>query len=135
MSILADTSGLLVLLDADHALHLTVRELMEREGLFVPSTVLPEIDYLAVKHLGVATARTFLEDVAEGAYDYLQVEHMDIVRAQQIIAEYHDVYIGFVDASLLALAERHQIRRVLTLDRRHFSMFRPKKLGYLELLP
>ncbi|MBS3948621.1 MAG: PIN domain-containing protein [Dethiobacter sp.] len=135
LTILADTSGLLVLLDADHALHPAARELMGREGLVVPSTVLPEVDYMAVKYLGVATARTFLEDVAEGAYDYLQVERTDIVRARQIVAKYRDVYVGFVDASLLAVAERYQIRRILTLDRRHFAMFRPKGLDYLELLP
>lgn len=135
MTILADTSGLLVLLDADHALHPAARELMESEGLLVPSTVLPEVDYLAVKYLGVATARTFLKDVAEGAYDYLQVERTDIIRAQQLVAEYRDVYVGLVDASLVAIAERYRIRRIFTLDRRHFSMFRPKGLDYLELLP
>ena len=33
------------------------------------------------------------------------------------------------------LAERYRVPRVLTLDRRHFSLFRPKGLTHLELLP
>ncbi len=43
--------------------------------------------------------------------------------------------IGIVDSSIVALAERYQIPRILTLDRRHFSLIQPKKLPYLELLP
>lgn len=135
MSILADTSGLLVLLDANHALHQEVRSFAEREVLLIPSTVLPEVDYMVVKYLGDATARVFLEDVAEGAYDYLQVELADIIRAHEIVSNYRDSYIGLVDATIVALAERYRIRRVLTLDRRHFAAFRPKGLDYLELLP
>lgn len=90
---------------------------------------------MAEKNLGSATARTFIEDVAQGAYDYLQVEFADIARAQEIVASYSDVYVGFVDASIVAMAERYRIKRVLTLDWRHFTKFRPKGLGYLELLP
>jgi predicted nucleic acid-binding protein len=40
-----------------------------------------------------------------------------------------------VDASLEALAEKHRVRKVLTLDRRDFTRFRPRGLDYLELLP
>ena len=48
---------------------------------------------------------------------------------------YQDAEVGLTDASIVALAERYKIRRVLTLDRRHFGMFRPEGLEYLELLP
>lgn len=136
MSILADTSGLLVLLDADHARHQEVRQLAQREAIIVPSSVLHEVDYMAAKLLGEETARTFLADVLAGEYDFLQVEMVDMSRAQDIIGDFiKTTYLGFVDATLVALAERYRVRRILTLDRRHFSMFRPKGLGHLELLP
>jgi predicted nucleic acid-binding protein len=135
LSIIADTSGLLVLLDADHARHEDARALAQQESIIVPSSVLPEVDFMATKSLGVKTARAFLEDVLAGAYDFVQVEMTDMVRASEIMNQYGDARIGFVDATLLALAERFRIRRVLTLDRRHFSMFRPKGIDYLELLP
>jgi predicted nucleic acid-binding protein len=43
--------------------------------------------------------------------------------------------VGFVDASIVVLAEKHRVREVLTPDRRDFTRFRPRGLDYLELLP
>jgi hypothetical protein len=43
--------------------------------------------------------------------------------------------LGLVDASLVILAERYQIKRILTLDRRHFNSIKTDRLDYLELLP
>ena len=126
---------MLVLLDADHKLHPAVRALAQKEDIIVPTSVLCEVDFMASTRLGADTAQTFLEDVVSGAYTSLTVNMLDMARALELMREYHDARIGFVDATLVALAERHRIRRVLTLDKRHFSMFRPKGLGYLELLP
>jgi uncharacterized protein len=55
--------------------------------------------------------------------------------AVRVIQKYRGVPLGLVDASLVALAERYQIRRILTLDRRHFSLIQPQTFDYLELLP
>jgi hypothetical protein len=38
-------------------------------------------------------------------------------------------------ASLIVLAERHQIKRILTLDRRHFNLLQSDRIDYLEVLP
>ena len=135
MSILADTSGLLALLDADSAWHGAASGLLGREELLVPSSVLCEVDYMAATRLGAATAQAFLEDVVNGAYGFLNVEFTDIARALELMRAHADARIGYVDASVVALAERHRLNRVLTLDRRHFSIFRPKGLTHLELLP
>jgi hypothetical protein len=43
--------------------------------------------------------------------------------------------LGIVDASLVALAERLHIPKILTLDRRHFSLVQPEGISYSELLP
>ncbi len=51
------------------------------------------------------------------------------------MAGYSDIPIGFVDTSLVTLAESHNIHRILTLDRRHFNIIRPEGIDYLELLP
>ena len=132
---LADTGGLIVLIDKGHELHAAAVTLISQEQLLVPSSVLPEFDYLVSKHFGAAYARQFIDDMIAGYYDYLSVELEDVTRASELMKTYSEAQIGFVDASVVALAERHQIRRVLTTDRRHFSMFRPKGLEYLELLP
>lgn len=101
----------------------------------IPSSILCEVDYMAATRLGVTTARVFLEDVTSGAYSLLQVELADIRRGLELMVQYEDAHIGFVDASVMALIERHRIARVLSLDWRHFGMFKPKGMNYLELLP
>ena len=133
--IVADTSGMLVLLDADHALHASARALLERESVIVPSSVICEVDYMATTRLGAATAQTFLEDLISGAYDFAQIELADVGRALELMQQYRDANLGFVDTSVVALAERLRISRILTLDRRHFTFLKPKGMTHLELLP
>ena len=135
MTLLADTNALLVLMDAQDSAYESVRRLAEKESIIVPASVLPEVDYLAGKYFGARVARTFIDDVIQGAYDFLQVDMSDIRRAYELMGTYADAEIGYVDASIVALAERYNLNRILTFDRRHFSMFRPKGLEYLELLP
>jgi predicted nucleic acid-binding protein len=51
------------------------------------------------------------------------------------MSRYRGVPLGLVDASIMALAERYQIQRILTFDRRHFSIVKPQTMEYFELLP
>jgi len=48
---------------------------------------------------------------------------------------YADQDLGFVDAAVWAVVERLREPRVATLDRRHFSVLRPRRVDALELLP
>jgi len=50
-------------------------------------------------------------------------------------ATYHDLPLGTVDASVVAAAERVGAKLVATLDRRHFTVVRPKHVGAFEILP
>ena len=43
--------------------------------------------------------------------------------------------IGFVDASLVAVAERLKIDTIATTDRRHFQIIRPKHTRAFNLVP
>src|SRR5438477_532166 len=43
--------------------------------------------------------------------------------------------IRLVDASIVAIAERLRVTRLLTADRRHFSLIRPRHCPALELVP
>jgi uncharacterized protein len=49
--------------------------------------------------------------------------------------QYADSALGLVDASIIALAERPRITRVLTLDRRHFRFVRPRHCTAFEIVP
>jgi predicted nucleic acid-binding protein len=43
--------------------------------------------------------------------------------------------MDLADAALVRAAEREQIRRLLTLDRRDFSVYRPAKIGRFSIIP
>ena len=53
----------------------------------------------------------------------------------EIVERYADLPLGAADASIVAVAERLGIRQVLTLDRTHFSIVRPRHVDAFELLP
>jgi hypothetical protein len=133
--VIADTSGIIAFLDRDDRYHTAAVEIIKTKKIVIPVTVLPEVDYLATKYLGERVARTFLADLTEGYFTFLPVDLDDSARSSQIMARYRDFPLGLVDASLVILAERYQIKRILTLDRRHFNSIKTDRLDYLELLP
>jgi len=133
--IIADTSGIIALLDKDEQHHAAAVEIVIKNNILIPVTVLPEVDYLATKYLGERVARAFLEDLVEGSFTYLSVELEDWAQASRIMARYKDLPLGLVDASLVPLVERYRIQQILTLDRRHFGLIQTEKINYLELLP
>lgn len=52
LKVLADTSGIIALLDASDKHHQSVIEVVENYDIIIPSTIIPEVDYLATKYLG-----------------------------------------------------------------------------------
>lgn len=60
---------------------------------------------------------------------------MDLKRVVDILEEYADSCLDFVDASIVAISERLKCIQVLTLDQRDFSIIRPKHHTHFEILP
>ncbi len=48
---------------------------------------------------------------------------------------YRSLPMDLADAALVCVAERERMRRVFTLDRRDFSIYRPKRIGRFAILP
>ena len=59
----------------------------------------------------------------------------DTDRIAEILEEYQESRIDFVDASVMAIAERYQTQTVFTLDQRDSRIFRPCHVAHLRLLP
>jgi predicted nucleic acid-binding protein len=137
VAILVDTSGLYAVADADDAAHASVRAFLARnhEALIVPVTVLPEIDYLVATRLGVEAELAVLESVNKGELRLEPLTPADLARALELIRRYADNEIGLVDASIVAVAERLGITKILTRDHRHFRAFRPRHHVAFELVP
>jgi uncharacterized protein len=77
----------------------------------------------------------FLADLAGGAIIVEPVAAGDWLRIAELVARYHDLPLGTVDASVLAAAERLDISEIATLDHRHFAVVKPVHPAALTLLP
>ena len=136
MATLVDTSALLALADRHQLQHPAVLALAGTEqALLLPVTVLLEADYLLGTRLGVHAALAIMKSVAAGEFQLEQLTLADLHRCIELMAQYADSNIGLVDASIVAIAERLRVTRILTLDHRHFRMFRPRHCPAFELLP
>ncbi len=97
--------------------------------------VVTEADYLIATRLGVEAEARFLGDLSAGNLIAEPVTSADWLRIIELVVAYRDLPLGAADASVLTAAERLGIRQVATLDRRHFSVVRPRHVDAMELLP
>jgi len=79
--------------------------------------------------------RTFLVELSKSNIALEPISPRDLIRINEILADYAESRLDFVDAALVAIAERENITRILTLDRRDFGIIRPRHCSYFELLP
>ncbi len=97
--------------------------------------MLAELDYLLLRRLGRKAEGNFLAQLVSGAIVREPTTDADITRAREIVLRFDDQELGLTDAALMAVAERLQTRRVLTLDHRHFAAHRDRKGRAIEILP
>jgi predicted nucleic acid-binding protein len=137
MALVLDTGPILALLDAGDPDHRRCVALVEElgEDLVVPAAVLVEVDYWVLKLLGHDAWAVFVDDLARGAYRFAPLDIADLQRAAELERTYRDLDLGLVDAAVIALCERLGERKVATLDRRDFSVVRPRHCEALRLLP
>lgn len=134
--ILADTSGLIALLNAGDSQHREVIAALdnERDEFVVSPFVLAELDSLVVSRWGVDRELAMLTAIRERC-EIATFDADDLVAATNVIARYEDHEIGLTDASIVVLAQRYSTNTVLTLDRRHFRVLRGNKGRPFRLLP
>lgn len=137
MALVLDTGPILALLDASDPDHQACVAMVDQvaEDLVVPTPVLVEVDYWTMKLLGGETWAVFVDDIVRGAYRLEQVVEADLQRAAELEREYAGLDLGLVDASVISVCERLDEPKVATLDRRDFSLVRPRHVDALHLLP
>ena len=135
MPLLLDTGVVYSLADADDAWHDRARALLRRvrEPLLIAVTTVPEITYLLRKRLRPETERLFVDSLAAGEVGVEPMTDADWRRSVELLETYGE--IGFVDASVVAIAERLRLKTIATTDRRHFSTIRPSHVDRFELVP
>lgn len=142
MSYLLDTSFWFALLNSreqQHAVVLATAQHIARQQAAAPivtaTPVTAEVAYLVRRDLGAGALASFVESLVEPDYLLVQPTAEDYRRAAAVVRQYGDAHIDFVDAVLVAIAERLAIGRVLTLDQRHFRLIRPQHCEAFEILP
>ena len=137
MALILDTGPLYASLDRSDQDHVACRRLIEEadETLVIPAPVLVEVDYWVHARLTPGAFVSLLADIESGAYRLADLEAADYSRVRELCDRYADADIGFVDAAVLAIVERLGESKLATLDRRHFSLLRPRHREAIELLP
>jgi predicted nucleic acid-binding protein len=135
--VLVDTGIIYALADRSDAWHLRARSFVEnyKGTLIIPSTVIPEACYLLQTHLSPQAETAFIKSIVTRALRLEQITEEDMGRAVAVMNSYQDMVIGLVDASVVAVAERLNLSSILTTDRRHFSVIKPKHCPAFTLLP
>lgn len=59
----------------------------------------------------------------------------DLSQTTEILEKYADSRIDFTDCAIVAMAERLNIRKIMTVEHRHFRLFRSKHCSYFTLAP
>lgn len=133
--ILCDAGPLVALLHASDKHHVSCRDTFRSlaEPLVTVWPAFTEAMYLLA--FSSEAQRALLTFVERGALDFLPLRADDSPRMQELMQKYQDLPMDFADASLVRVAEREKLPRIFTVDRRDFSVYRPRGLGQFELLP
>ncbi len=106
-----------------------------KDPLLIPDVVLPEAIYNLRGVAGNYGAIRFAQALSKRAHPLVPLTSLDFQRAATLMQTYQDVQLDFVDCCLVALAERLDIKRICTFDRRDFYIIRPQHINHFDLLP
>ena len=103
--------------------------------MLVPAPVVVELDWMLRRAAQNQAFDAFLAAASEGALDVIELHPADYERVRDLCQQYDDLGLGFVDASVVAVAERLGHATIATLDHRHFSVVRPAGGGSFRIVP
>ncbi len=134
MRVLADTGPIVAAANRrDHAHDLAAALVTElgRE-LVVLDPVIVEVDQLLRARITRDAGAAFLGAISKGEHAVDFMTQGLVRRAAEIDAQFRDLDLGFVDAAIMAYAERHHLP-ILTFDFEDFRAASPRG-GYWRLV-
>ena len=134
-AVLVDTGPLVALLDRSDPYHLTCQETLSSldDSLVTVWPVVTEAMYMLRAYWQAQEA--LWEMIEMGAVEILPLGIDDVPRMKQLMRKYRDLPMDLADAALVRVAERERLRRIFTLDRRDFQIYRPSRIGRFVILP
>ena len=136
MTTIADTGFAVALSNQKDQFHADAKRVYAQQThILLPQTVLAEVAYLLHRDAGSAQLVQFLTALPTSRFQPTCLTEKDLARSAEILKRYSDSRIDFVDASVMAVAERCSLDTILTLDRRDFSIYKPTHCSAFTLLP
>lgn len=134
-AVLVDAGPLVALLDRSDPHHAACEEAFRsmEDPLVTAWPVLTEAMYLLRSFWQGQNA--LWEMLETGAVQILSLDHGDVPRMKELMRKYRNLPMDLADAALVRVAEREKLRRIFTLDRRDFEVYRPARLGRFSILP
>jgi predicted nucleic acid-binding protein len=133
--ILVDAGPLIALIHEDDNEHRRCREAFAAmdEPL---GTVWPAIaEAMYMLSFSWQAQEALWEMIETGAVVILALGVDDVARMKELMRKYRDLPMDLADAGLVRVAERERVRRIFTLDRRDFQIYRPTRIGRFVVVP
>ena len=133
--VIVDAGPLVALLDQRDVHHAACVAALRalRESLVTTWPAFTEAMYLLGSSWRGQTA--LWSRVETGALTLAPLDEGDAPRMRELMEKYRDLPMDLADASLVRIAEREDLTRIFTLDRRHFSVYRPGRRRRFSILP
>lgn len=135
--VVVDTGPLIAIADCDDAHHHACLDWFDRHHgpVIVPAPVIVEVCWLLGRRVGPVAEAAFIAGLAGGDPSIEALGPDDYQRAAQLVDRYTDMDLGFVDASVIAVAERLKVTTVATINHRDFRVVRPAHIDAFTLVP
>lgn len=130
---LIDSGPLIALFDSSDRFHTAVLNCLRsyRGQLLSSWPVLTEVSHML--DFSLQAQLDFLAWVHSGAVQLAEIEQSELLSMRQMMEKYGDLPMGLADASLLYLANRDDIRQIISIDS-DFDVYRTLKKKPLKNL-
>ncbi len=133
--VLVDAGPLVALIHADDREHGRCKKVLDslHDSMGTVWPALTEAMYLL--SFSSRAQDALWELIEMQAVQILSLDAGDIPRMRELMRKYRDLPMDLADAALVRVAEREKLRRVFTLDRRDFGVYRPARIGRFSVMP
>jgi predicted nucleic acid-binding protein len=135
--LIVDTGVLVAAADRSDPHHEPATALLDStdQQLVTTAMVIAEAAHLIDRELGPKVEALLYQSIVDGGLRIEALTTDDWQRVGELVLTYADLRLGGTDAGLIAVAERRGQYCLATLDRRHFSVVRPRHVDAFMLLP
>jgi predicted nucleic acid-binding protein len=134
-AVLVDAGPLVALIDRSDPHHRACREALAAIGDPLGSVWPAFTEAMYLLRSSAEAQRALWDMLNVGGVRLMELGLGDCPRMRELMWKYRDLPMDLADAALVRVAERERIRRIFTIDRHDFQLYRPHRLGRFEILP